>query len=120
MLFSTWTYSKRSRKKSFFTRISSDQAELCIVDVLKIGKPRSVSERSKDNQTAAKLKTAILDSANVNPTTYLKVKVVVFHRTVILMGSVSEIEGKTAGVIVRSFAGDWVDEVKLFFDYTDK
>jgi len=107
-------------KKSFFTRISSDQGELCIVDVLKIGKPRSVSERSKDNQTAAKLKTAILDSANVNPTTYLKVKVVVFHRTVILMGSVSEIEGKTAGVIVRAFAADLVDEVKLFFDYTDK
>jgi hypothetical protein len=107
-------------KKSFLARISSDQRELCIVDVLKIGAPRSISERSKDINTEAKLKTAILDSAHVDKNTFLKVRVFVFHRTAVLMGNVSEEEGKTAGLIVRQFAGDLVDDVRLFFEYNDK
>ncbi len=107
-------------KKSFFTRISSDQRELCIVDALKIGAPRSVSERSNDALTAAKLTTYILDSAHVDITTHLKVKVFVYHRTVVLMGSVSKQEGKTVGVLVRQFADHKVDDVRLFFDYSDK
>jgi hypothetical protein len=107
-------------KNSFFTRISPNHREFCIVDALKIGALRSVSERSKDINTAAKLKTAILDSAHVDKTTYLKVKVFVFHRTAVLMGSVSKQEGKTAGLLVSNFAGDWVDDVRLFFEYTDQ